>query len=511
MQTGDEVTVTPGTHDVGPNGVIVKNFVTSLNIHGQDGQPRPRIVATSTNFTFSTCALSSCVGDGTILRHLAVENQGTGGALAFFGGGLANPISIDDVQVIGGSAGLGILAFAQTGVSSAAVIRNTTAYAPGTGLAIGAIVSELNLTMRNVTAVAPATGSVGLMQTPNCNDGLGCTGNATAAVFNSILAGGPSGGDLRTNSSTNGCGSCFGNVSLDYSNFDTILNCSGCSVSPPGSAHNQTAAPLLVNLAGGDFHELPGSPTVDGGIDDAANGLSDPDGNPRKLGPAPDIGAFEDGHPLVVTGAATNITQNAGTLQGSVNPIGFVTTYYFDWGTTPAYGNRLPATDAGVGNGTVAQAVSQELQGLAPGTTVHYRLVATNSFGTAPGNDRSFTTLVPNQPTLTFAGIRLGVRVLRVRRGRYILIPIACPTGVIGSCTGRIKLAAARTRLTLGRASFSVRGDATKKVRLTLTRRARKLVRAKRRLRAVATLTATANATTKRTRQKVTVKNPVRR
>jgi hypothetical protein len=507
--TGDEVIVTPGTHDVGSNGVSVKSGVTTLNIHGEEGQPRPRIVATSMFFTFSTCPVSTCAGDGTVLRHLAIENQGSGLALAVFGGGLANPITLDDLEVRGGSAGLGILAFAQTGVPSAATIRNTTAYAPGSGASIAAIVSELNLTMRNVTAVAPASGSVGLMQTPNCNDGLGCTGDASATVFNTILAGGPGGADVRTTTSTNGCGNCFGNVSLDYSNFDEILNCSGCSASPAGGAHNQTAAPSLVNLAGGDFHELPTSPTVDGGVDDPANGSTDPDGNPRRLGPAPDIGAFEDGHPLVLTGAATNVTPNGGTLQGTVNPLGFLTFYHFQWGGTTAYGNRLPAADAGAGDGTAAQAVSQELGNLAPGTTVHYRVVATNLFGTVVGNDQSFTTLVPSQ--FAFAGIKLGVRVLRVRRGRYILIPIACPPGVIGSCTGRIKLVAARRRLTLGRASFSVRGGATKKVRLKLTRRARKLVRAKRRLRAIATLTATANATTKRTRQKVTVKNPVRR
>lgn len=520
VQTGDVVIVMAGTHDVGPSGVIVKNGVTSLNIHGQDGQPRPRIVATSTNFTLSTCALSSCVGNGTVLRHLAVENLGTGGALAFFGGVAANPFSVEDVEARAGSSGLAILAFAQGGVPSAAVIRNTTAYASGAGSNISAIASELDLTMRQVTAAAPGNGAVALIQLPNCTPGFGCTGNATAAVFNSILAGGPGGGDIRTTSSTNGCGSCFGNVSLDYSNFDQILNCSGCAISPAGSANNQAAPPLLVNLAGGDFHELSNSPTVDGGVDDPANGSTDPDGNPRRLGPAPDIGAFEDGHPLVATGAATNITQSGGTLQGSVNPLGFVTSYYFEWGTTPAYGSRVPASDADAGNGIASQAVSQELHDLAPGTTVHYRLVATNSFGAVLGNDQSFTTLVPNQ--FTFTGLTLRVRVLLVRRGRYILIPITCPAGVIGNCTGAIRLvtasrvivptvassAARRRRLTLGRAPFSIRGGGTRKVRLNLSRPARKLLRTKRRLGAIARLTATANASTKRTRQRVTVKNP---
>jgi hypothetical protein len=397
VQAGDEVIVTPGTHDVGSMGAYIKTGATPLNIHGQDGQPRPRVTATSTGFVLRMCVVTTCAREGTIVRYLAIENLGTGGALGFFGGAVGSPVTIDDVHAIAGSAGLAILGFAQTGVTSEAVIRDTTAYATGTGINGSAITSDLNLTIRNVTAVATGSGSVGLLQLPNCNDGVGCTGDATTTVFNAILAGGPGGSDVRANSSTNMCGTCFGNVSLDYSNFDSVVSCSGCSISPAGSAHNQTASPLLVNEAGGDFHELSGSPTIDAGVDDPANGSTDPDGNPRKLGPATDIGAFESGRPLVVTEPATNVTLNGATLRGSVNPFGLSTTFYFQWGATTAYGNRIPATDQSAGNGTGAQAVSQDLAGLTPGTTVHYRVVAANSFGTVFANDQSFTTLVPGQ------------------------------------------------------------------------------------------------------------------
>jgi hypothetical protein len=332
--------------------------------------------------------------------------------------------------------------------------------------------------------------------------------------------GGPGGADVRTTSSTNGCGSCVGNVLLDFSNFDSTANCIGCSINAPGSANNQTAAPLLVNPAGGDFHQLVGSPTIDAGVDDGGNGSADADGNPRKIGSAIDIGAFEDGHPRVATEPAANLTASGATLRGSLNPVGFPTTYFFEWGPTTAYGNRLPTSDVSAGAGNVTQTVAQDLQGLAPGTTLHYRLVAANLFGTVAGNDQSFTTLVP----FVFTGVRLGVRVLVVRRGRFIRIPIPCPTGVTGSCAGRIRLvtasrmivpsagaAARRKRITLGTARFSVPAGSTKRTRLRLSRPARKLVAVRRRLKVVATLTATANATTKRTRQRVTVRNPRRR
>ena len=407
VTTNDEVIVAPGTHDVGSMGLHLKNNVTSVNIHGQDGQPRPRVTATATVFVFGSC-FTTCVNDGMTLRHLAIDNQGTGGGLALFGGAGANPVTVDDVSVTAGSAALGILIYSQTDPPTQAVIRNSIVRSSNPSSGNGAaIASTANLTLRNVTAVATGNTASALTQGAMGNDGNGCTGDATATVTNSILVGGPNALDARTNvcnATTTGHGTvcdlnCYGHINLDYSNFDASPPCTPtCFVSTPGSAHNQTAAPLFVNTAGGDFHQQAGSPTVDAGVDDPANGSTDFDGNARKLGAATDIGAFEDGHPRATTGAATEITQTGGTLQGTVNPIGFATTYQFQWGTTTVYGNQLPASPLSAGSGTAAQVVAQNLGGLTPGTTVHYRLTATSSFGTAFGNDQTFTTLVPVQP-----------------------------------------------------------------------------------------------------------------
>jgi hypothetical protein len=535
--TADEVVVMPGTHDVGSNTLYVRTGSNSVNIHGEAGQPRPTITGTVNGFVFSLC-LSTCPADLSVIRHLKIQNLGVGGALFVYGGSIGNPVTIDDVEVVAGTGQFGnaILAFARLGVASEAIIRNTVAYAPNTNSSgNGAISGALNLTLRNVTAVAPNGGAHGLSQGPMCDDGAGCSGNTTTRVFNSILAGGPTGGDVRTNSSTNGCGICFGNVSLDYSNFDNSFVCPGCSVSAAGSAHNQTAPSLLVG--GDDVHQQVGSPTIDAGVDDAANGSSDFDGNPRRLGAATDIGAFEDGHPRTTTEAATNITETGATLRGSVDPLGFATTYYFDWGPTTAYGNRIPATAVSAGSGSGAQAVAQDLGGLGPGTTVHYRLVAANTFGQVTGTDQSFTTLVPPQaqppaggsPTPTtqsaFAGVRLTATRLAVLRGRYVVLVIRCPAGLSSKCVGKVKLvtasavtlprlgtaAAAKKKLTLGSASFSVKSGATKKVKLTLSKTARRLVRAKRSVKAIATLTATAGGQTKKTTQKVSVRLPRKR
>jgi hypothetical protein len=64
--------------------------------------------------------------------------------------------------------------------------------------------------------------------------------------------------------------------------------------------------------------------------------------------------------------------------------------------------------------------------------------------------------------------------------------------------------ASARRKLTFGSARFSVPRRATKRTRLRLSKRARRLAAARRRTRVVATLTATANATTKTTRRRLT-------
>ena len=94
--------------------------------------------------------------------------------------------------------------------------------------------------------------------------------------------------------------------------------------------------------------------------------------------------------PAVVTGSTTGVGDTSAVLHGTVNPNGSSTTYYFQWGLTNGYGvngKPLPA-----GGGVKAVSVHETASGLIPGTVYHYRLVATNQFGTTTGNDRAFKT-----------------------------------------------------------------------------------------------------------------------
>lgn len=97
--------------------------------------------------------------------------------------------------------------------------------------------------------------------------------------------------------------------------------------------------------------------------------------------------------PGATTGDASSVSSTSAVLNGTVTPVaGHSTRYYFEYGTTTQYGSRVPAADAFANPGPGPQAVTEAVSGLQPGTTYHFRLVASNDGGTATGADRTFTT-----------------------------------------------------------------------------------------------------------------------
>jgi hypothetical protein len=94
--------------------------------------------------------------------------------------------------------------------------------------------------------------------------------------------------------------------------------------------------------------------------------------------------------PSPSTGAADETTSTSSKLMGTVDPNGAETTYYFEYGTSPNYGQTTSSVDAG--SGTNDLSISTVLSGLLSGQTYHYRLVAINSLGTSYGQDATFTT-----------------------------------------------------------------------------------------------------------------------
>ncbi len=161
-----------------------------------------------------------------------------------------------------------------------------------------------------------------------------------------------------------------------------------------GFAGTSAAAPHVGGAAALLLEERPGLTPADlqavlegKSIDLPPTGFDNDTGRGR-LFLAPDV-------PAVADAAARLVEQTTATAAGAISPQTVRTTYRFEYGTTAAYGSSTVETPAG------AASVSAPLTGLQPETTYHYRLVATNPFGTSAAPDGTFTTLAYRPPTAT--------------------------------------------------------------------------------------------------------------
>lgn len=94
--------------------------------------------------------------------------------------------------------------------------------------------------------------------------------------------------------------------------------------------------------------------------------------------------------PTATTAPATEVRTSSATLHGVVNSNLTATTFHFEYGLDQTYGSTLAGGTVSAGTGETP--VSAALGGLAPETTYHFRVVATNDGGTSYGSDATFTT-----------------------------------------------------------------------------------------------------------------------
>jgi hypothetical protein len=136
---------------------------------------------------------------------------------------------------------------------------------------------------------------------------------------------------------------------------------------------------ILINSGNYNWEDL--APVGDGGAYISPDGVKEP------------LLDMRFGPPSVTTGGVENVTTSSAKLLGWLNPNGGTTNFYFQYGTTASYGASVPAPPGwSAGSGTSAFLASYDLSGLAPATTYHYRLVASNVLGTVTGADQTFTT-----------------------------------------------------------------------------------------------------------------------
>jgi hypothetical protein len=115
--------------------------------------------------------------------------------------------------------------------------------------------------------------------------------------------------------------------------------------------------------------------------------------------------AFASGKPFVETKPATGIWELTATLNGVVNPNGAATKYHFQYGTTTSYGNTTAEVSVGEGTTNLEEAKSGLY--LAPETTYHFRIVATNTNGTTDGSDEVFKTAAKSKGLPEISGAKL--------------------------------------------------------------------------------------------------------
>ena len=100
------------------------------------------------------------------------------------------------------------------------------------------------------------------------------------------------------------------------------------------------------------------------------------------------------------TTTGISMDDTSATLVGSLsNPAGYITTVWFEYGTSTSYGNATVKTKYAAAG---TQSISSTISGLSQGTTYHVKIVTQNLGGIFNGVDKTFTTLKQTIDPLTF-------------------------------------------------------------------------------------------------------------
>ena len=95
--------------------------------------------------------------------------------------------------------------------------------------------------------------------------------------------------------------------------------------------------------------------------------------------------------PAVTEEASTNTTSTEAKVTAKIDASGTPTTYRVEYGLSEGYGSSTPEVSIGAPQGAVS--VAAQLVGLSPGTTYHFRFLATSRYGRVPGADATFRTV----------------------------------------------------------------------------------------------------------------------
>lgn len=308
---GDSVQLAPGNYVLPPGGISVAKAVS---FGGAPGAYASTVLETTSANNFRTNSSAK-----PALHDLTV--RGTGGLV--LNSGSAERLSVD----FSGTASTGCSLEAGT------TLTDSVCWAHGASSGDALEAQEISgvtgtVTLRNDTLVSDNAGGSGLK-------GEARDSNSVLLLeATNVIARGM---NEDVQAMTGGTGFRVVTVAMTNSSYEKIeTEPLLTSITAPGTNGNQIAPPLFAGAAAGNFAEAASSPTVDAGLDNAANGSLGLAGEarvqPRCLGATPitDIGAFELAAVDCNPGSNGGSGGGAGTGGGSSKP-----------GTAPAIANKI--------------------------------------------------------------------------------------------------------------------------------------------------------------------------
>lgn len=273
--SGDTVILAGNEGSYGTTGTPLTTQLTlenGVSMQGAPGQPMPQIYSEFPVSSFNW-AVRMEGGSGVKLSDIAIHVK-NGVAAVHVNSTMERVLAVGEAAT-GCDSGPNV-----TIVDSVCAGRN------GIFNSAGSAGSHFELTLRNDTIYG--RGEVGLAM---LYEGVGALAHVDAV--NTIVRG------VTADTRALQGGGATTVVDFDHSNYANVNAEGGATVTAAGSGTNQNAAPLLANPAANDFALTAASPTIDAGVNDAANGSLDLAGNGRTLaGRTPcsvitDIGAYE--------------------------------------------------------------------------------------------------------------------------------------------------------------------------------------------------------------------------
>ena len=430
--TSNRIDVNTGAVNITLNEVRISNSVSPFRLLG----------TSSVNLTLSGTNVLTCTGTVTTTTNYQAGlhvNQGTeltidgSGALQATGGQLA--AGIGNSYVSGGYSATGTITITGGTVTATGGER-------GAGIGGGQLGAGGNITISGTADVtATGGGSGGLYGGAGIGSGnsSGSNGGSTITITGGGYTSGSgtiniSGGTITargTNTSYN-CAGIGAGISATTSGTITIsggtVTATGGTAAAPGiGSYSKTSNLGAVIFTGGSIYPTDSAGTVSvypAPTNGSTNGnnvvgmltFTQFAGQDFSIVAGGTLSSYTysgTGHaaagylwltyPGVSTDAATNVTANSATMNGTYYMNGTtISSAYFEYGTSTSYGStKTLTTPTNVTSGNI-ESVSDNLTGLSSNTTYHYRLVITVGSNTVPGNDMTFTTK-PVVDTLTAA------------------------------------------------------------------------------------------------------------